>query len=705
MPTALPVAADDPAENAAPMPAPRLAAAALLAAAAASSALAQTALPAINVTAKGYATATDDTPVAVEILAADAAKPAAPAGELLRGGPGLSVRSDGAWGQDPVIRGLGRESIVVLVDGVRVNSAQPQGAIASMIDAGLLDRIEVVKGPTSVLHGSGALGGAVNLLTPQPRFSDQPRTGGRFSLGGSSADRAGSAALLLEHSGPERAFVVGAAMRDAGDYDSPEGRTARTGFRSDSLLARYRQRLGRDASLWFNVQRHADHDVWYPGSARTGGQPGGAGIPPPLGTVTLRSPEQRRELYEVGVDTALGAGRLEASVQRQEVFRQVRAWSDKLGRDYVRNDVTFVTNGGQVRYLLPAGRRHLLTLGLQAWRTTGDPARYIDGNAPAFDNNARSDPFDRGVLRSTGLYLQDEVDLGRLKLLAGVRADRVEGDARSQGAQARTEGLHRADDTLSWSAGAVWELTPALRPYANLSRAWRAADLRERFEDAARGDGYYHVGNPALRPERATGVELGLRGRAATLDWRVAAFHTRIDDYIAGRVTGAVAPGTGLPVKLMENVDRAVLRGLEGSAAMSVGAIVVDAAFTWLRGDNRQDDEPLYRIAPPELRIGVGQPAQRGLHWRAQWRAVAGQDRVATRLSNGTEDRTPGFATVDLAAGWKFGPLWSLRDAAVLVRLANLFDRSYHEHLQEGLSGRELLAPGRSLSVAFRGSF
>lgn len=688
------------------MPAPLMVTAALLAgAAAASTAFAQIALPTINVTAKGYATATDDTAQAVEVLSPEEARPAAPVGELLRGEPGLSVRSDGAWGQDPVVRGLGRESVVLLVDGVRVNSAQPQGALASMIDAGLLDRVEVVKGPTSVLHGSGALGGVVNLITPQPRFSDQPQTGGRFSVGGSSADGAASGALLLEHSGPQSAFVIGAAMRDVGDYDSPRGRTARTGFHSDSLLARYRQRLGQDASFWFNLQRHADHDVWYPGSARTGGQPGGAGIPPPLGTVTLRSPEQRRELYEIGIDSALGVGRIEASVQRQEVFRQVRAWSGALGRDYVRNDVTFVTNGAQARYMLPVGGQHLLTLGVQTWRTTGDPERYIDNNAPLFDNNARNDPFDHGVLRSTGVYLQDEVDLGRLKLLGGLRADRTEGDARSQGMPPRTDGLRRSDNTLSWSMGAVWELAPALRPYANLSRAWRAADLRERLEDSARGDGYYYVGNPLLRPERATGIELGLRGRTAKLEWQLAAFRTRIDDYIAGRVTGAIAPGAGLPIKLMENLDRAVLRGFEGSATAPVGALVVDAAFTWLRGDNRQDDEPLYRIAPPELRVGVGQPAQRGFHWRAQWRAVSGQDRVATRFSNGTEDATPGFATVDLSAGWKFGQLWGLRDASVLVRMSNIFDRSYHEHLQEGLSGQELLAPGRSLSVAFRGSF
>ncbi len=668
---------------------------------------AQIRLPETNVTAKGYAAEADETPQAVESLNPAAAPPGAPAGALFRGEPGLAVQSDGAWGLNPVLRGLRKESIVVLVDGVRLNSAQPQGAIASMLDAGLLDRIEVVKGPSSVLHGSGALGGVVNLITPRPAFSDTPRLGARFSLGASTGDHGLSGAVLAEHAGPDHALLIGAAARRAGDYDSPAGRIEHTGFRSDSLLARYSHRLGRDASVGLNLQRQADHAVWYRGSARTGGQPGGAGLPPPLGTVTIHSPEQRRELIELGVDARLGPGRLEASVNRQEVFRQIRAWSARLERDYVRNDVSFVTDGVQARYLLPLGDRHLLTMGIQASRMTGDPERYIDNNAPAFDNNARNDPFDHGELRSTGLFLQDELRLGPVRLLAGLRSDRVTGNARSKGAGPAmvTEGLRHRDDMLSWSLGAIWSAAPGLDPYLNLSRGVRAADMRERFEDAARGDGYYHVGNPQLRPERATALEIGVKARQSWGDWQLAAFQTRIDDYIAGRITGGVHPGTGLPLKVMENLDEAVLRGFEGSLRMPLGRWQADAGFTWLRGDNRQDDEPLYQTPPPELRLGIGQPAERGFHWRAQWRAVAGQDRVATRFSNGTENATPGFATVDLALGWKFGPLWSLRDAEVLAWVGNLFDRRYHEHLFEGLSGLEIAAPGRSLALSFRGRF
>ncbi|MGC9458145.1 MAG: TonB-dependent receptor [Halothiobacillaceae bacterium] len=103
-------------------------------------------LPEISVTAKGYAADVLTTPQSVTVLENnDRASETVP-GSLFRGQPGLAVQSDGAWGQNPVIRGLDKESIVLLVDGVRVNSAQPQGALASMLDMGLLERAEVCSG-------------------------------------------------------------------------------------------------------------------------------------------------------------------------------------------------------------------------------------------------------------------------------------------------------------------------------------------------------------------------------------------------------------------------------------------------------------------------------------------------------------------------------------------------------------------------------
>ena len=661
---------------------------------------AETLLGAQTVTAKGYAADTLETPQAVEILQAPAAGGTV-AGELLRGKPGLAAQSDGAWGQNPVLRGLKKESVVVMVDGVRMNSAQPQGAIASFLDLGLLERAEVVKGPGSVLYGSGAMGGVVNLITPDVGFTAEERLGGRIGARFSSVDKGVSGAALLTRSSANSALVLGVAGRDVDDYRSPDGREDRTGYQSDTLLAKYKHKLNEDLSLRVNLQRHEDEDVWYPGSARVQAVQGPNGRVP-LGLVTIHSPEQRRELYELGVDAKLAEGTLSAEIYRQEVFRQIRARSDRFAKDYVRNDVSFVTDGAKAKYLFPVGENHLLTVGMDFWRMRGDPERYMDNNA-ALDNNVRNDPFNKGVIESSGVFVQDEFAIGETRIVAGARFDRVSGEAARKG-MTQTSGLDNTDNNLSWSLGAIQPLDESLSAYANLGRAYRAPDMRERFEDSARGDGYYHVGNPQLDAEVSTSFELGLKQADAALQYQVAAFYTRIEDYIAGRVTGQIAP-SGARIKLTENLDKVTLYGIDGSASVPVGAFVADAGFTWLRGKNHQDDEPLFQMPAPELTLGIGQPAERGFWWRAQLRAVAEQDRIAAKFSNGTENPTAGFVTADAEFGWRCGKVGAFESAGLAVQLSNLADKRYHEHQTEGVSGNELAAPGRGIALSLNGSF
>lgn len=84
---------------------------------------------------------------------------------------------------------------------------------------------------------------------------------------------------------------------------------------------------------------------------------------------------------------------------------------------------------------------------------------------------------------------------------------------------------------------------------------------------------------------------------------------------------------------------------------------------------------------------------------------MAAQNRVATRFSNGTENNTDGFVTADASLGYGFGALGVLKTANLDLRLSNLANKQYHEHLTDGVSGQELAAPGRGATLAFSGSF
>lgn len=169
-------------------------------------------LPTVSVTAKGYAADELETPAAITGLGRDdiLRRGANNLGEALRGEPGLAVSSDGAQGQNPVIRGLKKESVALLVDGIRLNSAQPAGAIGSFLSLGLAERVEVVKGPASVLYGSGALGGAINVRLPQARLT--PGVGFDMAASFDSASSGVRGTGVMNVSGGDHALMLGASL-------------------------------------------------------------------------------------------------------------------------------------------------------------------------------------------------------------------------------------------------------------------------------------------------------------------------------------------------------------------------------------------------------------------------------------------------------------------------------------------------------------
>ncbi len=652
-------------------------------------------LPAVSVTAKGYAADDLETPVATTSLDRDELlrRNAQNVGEALRGEPGLAVSSDGAQGQNPVIRGLRKEGVVMLVDGMRLNSAQPQGAIASFMSAGLADRVEVVKGPASVLNGTGALGGAINVLLPQARFV--PGAGLDTTASYDSASRGVRSTGVVNFSQGDHALMLGASLVRNDDYRAPNGKVDLSGYGSDSLIGQYRFRIDGAQQLRISLQQHTDKDVWYPGSKKPHAS---AAV---VGNTIVHSPEQARRLAEIGYSSK-GDGpsplNLDLRVYRQDVERTIWSYSDKLMRDIGRTKVTFATDGLDAKADWLVDPRHLLSFGINAWRMDSSPDRLLASPTPV-SPLVRNLPFENGRLSALGLYLQDDMRFGRLNVLAGLRHDTVKGDADSMNNGAVTTGLGRADSATSGSLGLIFEAAQLLRPFANLSRGFRAGEMRERFEASPRGDGYHYLGNPQVKPEAATQLELGLKGASTDFNYYASVYRNRISDYITGRPTGATIGG--LPVKQTVNLGEVVIHGIEASARWQFArGQWASAAWSRLRGNNADLDEPLFQMPSDELSLGWAGAVAPAWTLDAMLRLVRRQDRVATVFSRGTEDATPGFATLDVGATWRYAKGQSIR-----VALRNLADKAYHEHLTEGVSGNEIEAPGRSLQLVWQGKF
>ncbi|BCO31414.1 TonB-dependent heme/hemoglobin receptor family protein [Thiohalobacter sp. COW1] len=654
------------------------------------------ALDAVSVTAKGYESGVLDTPASIMIIDREEIRRRNPdnLGEAVRGRPGLAATSDSAHGQNPVIRGLKKESVVLLVDGMRLNSAQPAGAIASFMSLDLAERVEVVKGPASVLYGTGALGGAINVLLPQARFL--PGHDFAASAAYESANQGLRGTGVMNASQDHHAVMLGVSLARIDDYDSPGGRVPRTGYDSDAYIGQYRYRLDEAQQLRFSLQQQEDRDIWFPGSSKP--------HPHPLiDQSVIHSPQTRRRLVEVGYGFE-GEGErplnLDLRLYRQELQRRIFSFVEPQDFNLAETEVSFDSDGLDVRADWLAHPAHLISVGANAWRMEASPERDLRDmtNPPDFPF-ARNDPFQDGRIEALGFYVQDDMLFGDLNVLAGLRYDQVEGDASAVGNPRVTTGLDSRDSAISGNLGASYRVSPLLRPYASLSRGFRAGDMRERFESSPRGDGFFHVGNPRIEPEIAHQVEIGVKGADGALSYNLSAYYNRINDYITGQPTNQIM--SGRPVKRTVNLGSVTITGLEAELHwQALPGHWLSLGYSRLRGENDDLDEPLYQMPADEVSLGWNGRLYAGWTADAVLRLVRRQDRVATTFSNATEDPTPGFTTLDVGVTWEYAREQSLR-----LAVTNLNDKRYHEHLTEGISGDEIKQPGRNFHLIWKGSF
>lgn len=663
----------------------------------------------VNVTAKGYAAQNLEVPMSTIGLTQEEIthKGAMNVGDALRGMPGVAVSQDSAHGQNPYIRGLGKERIVVMADGIRLNSAEPNGALASFITLGLAEQLEVVKGASSVLYGTGAVGGVINVLMPQAVF-DQPNRA-RASLMFDSSSTGGKGALVSQMSSGDHAFMFGASYTNMGDFRSGAGKENKTGYDSRAFIGQYRYRLNAQHQVHASIQWQEDNDIWYVGSKR----------PHQSNRQTrytmMRSPEHARRLFEAGYSfKGQGENPLNVDVRlyRQAIDRDMYNFANWVNGDIVQNSVSFATNGVDAKAQWLWNENNLLSFGVNAWQMKASPDAKQASNAGAVSNAAQlryqsNLPFKNGEITSTGFFVQNDSTFGALNLLAGLRYDKVKGDADGMNNGKQTTGLKRTDNALSGNLGVIYEVSALFRPYAQYARAFHAPLLRERYQSGVRNDGYYYAGSPDIKPETANQFEVGAKGQNEWVNYDVAFFYQNISNYISGKIltgqeaTKACSAQNAAACKKNVNVGKAIIYGIDALADWQfANQQWLFARLSAIRGENKELNEPLFEIPADEVTLGWRGALAQKVSADFALRLVRAQNRVATKFTSGNEDKTPGFATFDLGATWRYS-----KDGNLRLQVNNLLDKTYHEHLAEGLPGYELNAKGRSFQLIWMGSF
>lgn len=576
--------------------------------------------------------------------------------------PGMAVSSMGPATEQPLIRGLGGDRVLVLEDGVRVSDVSGSSSDhAVALDPAAARRIEVLRGPSTLLFGPNALGGVINVVSDAIPTASVSRPFGSTTLQARSAsDGWGGAGQMVFPVGdfPIRLEVTAST---AGNVDTPLGPLA------NSQTETYGFSVGSawfgESSLFGTAQRVYRNNYGVPGDP-VRGHPNGVLIE------MKRDATKTRALWNE-------LGFLE-SLQLDAAYTWYRHWEieppDILG-------TFFQTRAAGLDALARHGEVGPLTKGAMGFRLGWEDFGFA---------GSMKTP-NTGVVTAAA-FAYEVVTLGRIDLEGGVRFDLARTDPGLDDPLSPIGHVRpRFFTVASGSLGAVLDLGGG-KLGATVARAFRAPAVGELYSEGPHLAAYiYEVGNPELAPELGAGLDVyaGIEGRAAHLD--IAAFVTRFENYIYSSNSGRVSP-VQLPVYQFVGED-AELRGFEMS--MEVGGAeggYLRANASYVRGEIVGTREPLPLMPPLQARLGVGYE-ENGWFLGANAEMAARQERVAR-----FETPTDGYRTVNLDLGARISLGGALH--VVSAHVLNLEDRVYRNHLSriKHLSP----GPGRALRVVYR---
>ncbi len=589
--------------------------------------------------------------------------------------PGVRALSTGQQIGKPVIRGLSGARVLVLADGSRLEDYSWSDEDGPSVDARLAQRVEVIRGPASVLYGSDALGGVVNVIPDElPDANGGPgRIRNAFELSGASNNAELGAGARLEGAGGAWGWRVFAIGRRAASLHTPAGELDNTGFGALSGEAAVGVRGGRGNTTLRYTRYGGEFKL-----LEAEGPPAGGGA-------EEEGPERKLsdDRVQLAGDYVIGALRLETKAQWQ------RHSLIEVG------DTGTGAGGGPLEGTAFDLLLNTTSLDLLAHHTSGTSVRGTAGLSGLYQSNDTRGPLalvPDARVRSAAAFAFEQVTLGRWSLLLGGRVDLRRLAADSTPALGLSP---EARDYTAWSGdvGLVYRPLETLAVTANLGRAWRAPTLFELFANGPHlGEARYEVGRADLVPEAGTNVDLSLRWQGRRVRAELAGYRTAIADYIYIAPTGQFRDS--LREYRYEQAD-ALLTGGEVSLAADVtGAASVHTRFDAVRGTNQKTGRPLPLVPPARATLGAE------LHGATRWSerariAVEGEFVTRQTRLDSLDIPTAGYALLTLEAGFE-RPLWG-RTIQVDVAVHNVANTSYRSFLSR--YKEFALDPGRNVVV------
>jgi vitamin B12 transporter len=567
--------------------------------------------------------------------------------DFLRDVPGVTIaRNGGVGGVTTVfIRGAESDQTAALIDGVKINdpSAPGGGFDFGNLLTGNIERIEVLRGASSVLWGSQAIGGVINLITENP--TEDLRVNARAE-GGSfgSAQVVGNVSAKV---GPVSASIGGGYFRTDGisAFSAARGGTERDGYRNYGANAKFVIALSEAISI--------DLRGYY-SNARSGID----GFAPPTFAFgdTQEVSRTRQMVGYGGINAAFFGGR----------FR------NRIGFALTDSRARFTDASTAIPFETFAGSGRNARLEYQGvfdiakgWQANFGAEREIS----RYSTSSYGFPGDPGRARITSFYGQlVATPLMGLTLTGGIRHDQH----------------NRFGGATTLAASGVYSPNEGATTFrASYSEGFKAPTLYQLQSE---------YGNQLLRPERSKGYDAGitqaLLGRTveASATW----FHRDSKDLI--NFISCPLPRTGIctgrPFGTYDNVARATAQGVELSLVLRpVDALTLRTNYSLIHAENRTPGAANFG---KRLARRPGQSVNSAIDYRWSFGLSVGASvtHVASTFDNAANTaKVPGYVLADIRAGYDLSDKISLYG-----RIENLFDEQYETVLRYGTLGRAAYA-------------
>lgn len=516
-----------------------------------------------------------DTPVRTQVVTRDEIerRHAHDLREAINLVPGIYLReSHGKEGQEVWIQGLDSDRVLILIDGEPVTPSTGSTVDLTQISTADIERIEVVKGASSALYGSSAMGGVINVITrrPEPGFSYQIQTqAGRYGDKGigsaphthqasanlNSRSERVSLRLTLDRRHDEGYYLLPTGVDQHGHTITQTNASARFGlqlsprwefFLSPSYLLEEKSQLQSSPGVSALFEKRETLDTLRVLGGTRWQSNGGSGLLLQIGAEQFDNQVENDSLSTPQLES-----RREARIQSTSFDGQ---WDS------------------------PLYDRHWLSMGLRLFQ---EQLRQLHTRTDSQGNKSVARELgDDAERRSVELFLQDAIGFDRLELVPGIRFQ-----SDSDFGQFLAPKLN-----LLYSLG--WPTSSQLR--ASVGRGYRVPNLKERFYffDQSRY-GYMVQGNPDLEPEQSTSLQLGIEfpGRDYRADINL--FHNDIKDLIVTAYDPDASATAAWTVYRYANVARARTRGIEAAGEARLGNWRLMTGYTYLEAIDRDTGERL----------------------------------------------------------------------------------------------------------------